>query len=102
MATPSEIKNKARSINSNNQDISLGRDRCKDYVNNSQTWWKADAGKVFRNQYNEIHNEIKSLNNKIRNLESCTTSLSNNVQRAENERQIKQREQNRKNSYSVK
>ena len=102
MTTPSEIRNKAKNLNSDNQEINLGKDRCKEYANNSQLWWKGDAGKAFRSQYNDIHNEIKVLINKIRNLETRTVSLSSNVQRAENERQSKLRELNRQNSYSKK
>ena len=91
MPTPGEIRRKAGTINSTNRDIRQENDKYYAIANNTSTWWQGEAEKTFRQQYEEIHIDIKRLIQKIGSLEAQVSSMAGQVERAEDDRKEQER-----------
>ncbi|MDA8233312.1 MAG: WXG100 family type VII secretion target [Clostridia bacterium] len=95
MPTPSEIRRKAKRINTVNDELRRAKDRCQGYTYNSSSWWQSDAGKTLRSEYSEIQVVINKLLSKMSRLEASTNNLARYVQQADYERRRKAEEPTR-------
>lgn len=90
MPTPWEIRRKADAVNSAKEDVRRSLDQYYRLVSNTDTWWKGEAGNVFRQEYKEIHTEINRLMGKMDNLDGRLDTLAREVERADEQRRIEE------------
>lgn len=101
MPTPGEIRRKAAGVGQAADEIRREKDKYQGIANSAGTWWQGEAGRVFKEEYEEINSDISRLISKMGNLESGLNRMASEVQRADEERRRKALEEQKRRAAAA-